>query len=80
MNSSSDLGTEGFTSAVAEANQKMQTKSKKGQSQGLFGCFICCGPKNSQSAQATRKRPIIRPDKKTKQLITSPTTTDLEDE
>ena len=23
MNSSSDLGTEGFTSAVAEANQKM---------------------------------------------------------
>ena len=79
MNSSSDLGTEGFTSAVAEANEKMQTKNKKGQSQGLFGCFICCGPKNSQSAQSTRKRPMIRSDKR-KQLITSPTTTDLEEE
>ena len=46
MNSSSDLGTEGFTSAVAEANEKMKTKQKN-QSSGLFGCFFCCGPKNS---------------------------------
>ena len=79
MNSSSDLGTEGFTSAVAQANEKMQPKNQKKQSSGLFGCFICCGPKNSQSAQTTRKRPIPRPDKK-RELITSPTTTDLEDE
>ena len=27
MNSSSDLGTEGFTSAVAQANEKMQPKN-----------------------------------------------------
>lgn len=47
MNSSSDLDRDGFSHAVASANEKMGGKNKG--SGGIFGCFFCCGPKNSSS-------------------------------
>ena len=80
MNSSSDLerDRDGFSHAVAEAREKMGGKNTKG-SGSIFGCFFCCGPKNSSSATTNRRRPIPKPEKR-KDLLTSPTTTDLEEE
>ena len=81
INSSSDLERDhdGFSHAVAEAKEKMGGKnSRNGGTGGIFGCFFCCGPKNS-SAGTNRRRPIPRPEKR-KDILTSPTTDDLEEE
>lgn len=77
MNSSSDLSGGGFSNAVAEAKEKMGgKKSPTASSGGIFGCFFCCGPKQSVSASSNRKRTTIPRPEKRRDLLTSPTTDD----
>merc|ERR1712151_247867 len=60
-----DQERDGFSNAVAQANEKMgRGKQSRNGTGGIFGCFFCCGPKSSASASTNRKRHIPPPEKR----------------